>query len=681
MILNIGIIFIIVLFLFIYYFQNKQEFRNTDTILNNGIEGFSNTVFSSVKEYNKAIEKTQQDIRDLESNKPIKEAIINKGFAKEQSELKTAENKLKETQDKYDKNKSSVNELPKAKKIREIKKTQLINDYKSYGCGTVDKKCQTLLDDLRKTLKVNNDAKLKIQTLTLTDEQKNLFLSDECHLPNPPGSTAFNCNSHWRAVGGTRWRSMCPGDWGCCRRYGGTVKWKNETDWTQALDRKNKCNPEKQKLIGETCNTGTIEFTCNSHWDRQWRKNCPGDWGCCRHYGGVKKNNNENWQQARQRRATCEDNNKAKKDSLTQIVDTNIKNLTSKIDNITKAESDIDKISSWLNGYDTLLETRKSTHTLLEEQLKYEKKEVENKKEKLRILKEDIQNAKLYITKYPIQLAQYNKLLTNLNVSKREFIDRLDLKKYTKNTEIEKNYIAKSKVQTDYTPNEEKYQLSSDGKYYLTQPNELNCPHGYETVPKNNCNRVATTFIPEGTEHPKRSLQVGAWSWVPAGCSIQSGGDWAAHYGTGKGATKEALDKKSKYRKICQKVPIKDTKVPYNIPGCYIQLPSGCPRHPKQPQITNPLGGWVRDFWGERNRQSHKSQTKCDARITDYNNWCGVNDTQALHIPVSNKFQKGYRNLLYLNRLERARARAIARARSRSSSRRPRSYRRWWKRR
>mmetsp|Transcript_6256 Transcript_6256/g.16195 ORF Transcript_6256/g.16195 Transcript_6256/m.16195 type:complete len:145 (-) Transcript_6256:18-452(-) len=31
-----------------------------------------------------------------------------------------------------------------------------------------------------------------------------------------------------------------------------------------------------------------------------------------------------------------------------------------------------------------------------------------------------------------------------------------------------------------------------------------------------------------------RPLQEGNWDWVPAGCSVQSGGDWAAHYNHNK---------------------------------------------------------------------------------------------------------------------------------------------------
>lgn len=25
-------------------------------------------------------------------------------------------------------------------------------------------------------------------------------------------------------------------------------------------------------------------------------------------------------------------------------------------------------------------------------------------------------------------------------------------------------------------------------------------------------------------------LEMGSWSWVASGCSVQSGGDWAAHF-------------------------------------------------------------------------------------------------------------------------------------------------------
>lgn len=69
-----------------------------------------------------------------------------------------------------------------------------------------------------------------------------------------------------------------------------------------------------------------------------------------------------------------------------------------------------------------------------------------------------------------------------------------------------------------------------------------------------------------------------------------------------------------------------------NTPGCYVKLPSGCPNHPRQAEITNPLGGWSRDTWGEDNKQSHTSKEKCDQRAADFNKWCGVDDAETLQV-------------------------------------------------
>lgn len=92
----------------------------------------------------------------------------------------------------------------------------------------------------------------------------------------------------------------------------------------------------------------------------------------------------------------------------------------------------------------------------------------------------------------------------------------------------------------------------STPRYLLHRANKLKCPTGYESVSQNECYSIGKSLLPSGKRFG-RGLQVGNWSWVPAGCSLQSRGDWAPHYGTGAGANMSRLDKNSGYRKVCKK--------------------------------------------------------------------------------------------------------------------------------
>ena len=70
---------------------------------------------------------------------------------------------------------------------------------------------------------------------------------------------------------------------------------------------------------------------------------------------------------------------------------------------------------------------------------------------------------------------------------------------------------------------------------HLAPPGSNSCDYG-ETVPKNECEAAGRKLSP----NPGRTLQVGrggkcldrSWGQVPLGCSVQSGGDRAAHYKT-----------------------------------------------------------------------------------------------------------------------------------------------------
>jgi len=78
---------------------------------------------------------------------------------------------------------------------------------------------------------------------------------------------------------------------------------------------------------------------------------------------------------------------------------------------------------------------------------------------------------------------------------------------------------------------------SNEGSYniHLAPPGTNSCDYG-EMVPKHECEAAGSLLSP----NPRRTLQVGhggkcldgSWGQVPLGCSVQSGGDRAAHYKT-----------------------------------------------------------------------------------------------------------------------------------------------------
>ena len=77
----------------------------------------------------------------------------------------------------------------------------------------------------------------------------------------------------------------------------------------------------------------------------------------------------------------------------------------------------------------------------------------------------------------------------------------------------------------------------------------------------------------------------------------------------------------------------KDASSIMDKPGCWYQLPSGCPN-----RAWNPSKGWLRDWWGEVNRNAKVNQLDCEETTkTNFNNWCGVTDTitQWTHSPSS----------------------------------------------
>jgi len=73
----------------------------------------------------------------------------------------------------------------------------------------------------------------------------------------------------------------------------------------------------------------------------------------------------------------------------------------------------------------------------------------------------------------------------------------------------------------------------------LAPPGANTCDNG--SVVQSECEAAVQIFANKASKIPGRSLLVGSggtcndggWGQVPLGCSVQSGGDWAAHYKTG----------------------------------------------------------------------------------------------------------------------------------------------------
>jgi hypothetical protein len=60
------------------------------------------------------------------------------------------------------------------------------------------------------------------------------------------------------------------------------------------------------------------------------------------------------------------------------------------------------------------------------------------------------------------------------------------------------------------------------------------CSSGMLTISEADCEASAKLVLPAG-KTMGRSLQLGSWPQVPPGCSVQSSGDWTAHYNKGDG--------------------------------------------------------------------------------------------------------------------------------------------------
>jgi len=96
---------------------------------------------------------------------------------------------------------------------------------------------------------------------------------------------------------------------------------------------------------------------------------------------------------------------------------------------------------------------------------------------------------------------------------------------------------------------------------HLTHKGAAHCDEG-DSLPENLCLQVAQRLLPGGTTQGRTILQVGSYEAVPVGCSVQSGGDWAAHYNRGNGANDGG------YTKVCAGPQTEYMILGYGMPNC-----------------------------------------------------------------------------------------------------------------
>lgn len=75
---------------------------------------------------------------------------------------------------------------------------------------------------------------------------------------------------------------------------------------------------------------------------------------------------------------------------------------------------------------------------------------------------------------------------------------------------------------------------STTGGYYLGTKGFNACPSASAPTSAA-CLAAAQSVLPAGTTQGRTTLVTGSWAYVPPGCSVQSGGDWAAHFNSGTG--------------------------------------------------------------------------------------------------------------------------------------------------
>ena len=139
-------------------------------------------------------------------------------------------------------------------------------------------------------------------------------------------------------------------------------------------------------------------------------------------------------------------------------------------------------------------------------------------------------------------------------------------------------------------------------------------------ITKSNClDRAKSEYGDKVTAKRSKLISNGkGWNHLPQGCSVQSGGDWAAHWNVKDGKNN---DKYTKVGDIAGAATEPIVPVPPTEAGCYVLNKDGCPKQAKH----NKPGEWIKtNAWNDAN----KSDEKCENRIKSFNWECGVKTFQ-----------------------------------------------------
>jgi len=110
--------------------------------------------------------------------------------------------------------------------------------------------------------------------------------------------------------------------------------------------------------------------------------------------------------------------------------------------------------------------------------------------------------------------------------------------------------------------------MSTD--YHFVEDCGSECDYG-DPVPESQCLVAVQSLLPVGVTQDYTSLVgPGTWDYVPLGCSVQTGGDWAAHYSTTPKTAEWGC-----YTLVCTGVPEEDDTAEYTISTANLRLVGG----------------------------------------------------------------------------------------------------------
>ena len=93
-----------------------------------------------------------------------------------------------------------------------------------------------------------------------------------------------------------------------------------------------------------------------------------------------------------------------------------------------------------------------------------------------------------------------------------------------------------------------------DGKWILDTAAIKEDTGGSSIRSRDECGNAAAKIYGNSKVFKTRNTQSGDWSWVPPGCTVQSGGDWAPHWNTRSGTCKSD----GVYTCVENKAPVND---------------------------------------------------------------------------------------------------------------------------